>query len=99
MCLCGAAWEVDAAGGGPGLDVCCCAVHFKGSYNGKIFDESREMGEPYEFTVGQAKLKGFDEMVQSMAVGETKEVLHLPTPWPRLHLAATRASDIPLDAS
>ena len=49
-------------------------VHFKGSADGAVFEDSREAGEPYEFTVGQAKLRGFDEAVQGLAVGETKEV-------------------------
>lgn len=50
-------------------------VHYTGTLNdGSVFDSSRE-AEPLEFTVGDGQLiKGFDEAVAGMAVGETKTV-------------------------
>ena len=50
-------------------------VHYTGTLNdGSEFDSSRE-AEPLEFTIGDGQLiKGFDDAVTGMTVGETKTV-------------------------
>ncbi|MDG6219572.1 MAG: peptidylprolyl isomerase [Candidatus Thermoplasmatota archaeon] len=43
--------------------------------DGTVFDSSENHGEPLEFTVGEGKIiKGFDQAVVGMKVGEQKEV-------------------------
>jgi peptidylprolyl isomerase len=51
------------------------AVHYTGTLSdGTVFDSSRER-EPLEFTVGAGMMiKGFDNAVNGMKVGETKTV-------------------------
>jgi peptidylprolyl isomerase len=51
-------------------------VHYTGKFeDGKVFDSSRERGQPLEFTLGQGRLiKGFEKAVTGMSVGETRTV-------------------------
>jgi FKBP-type peptidyl-prolyl cis-trans isomerase 2 len=51
-------------------------VHYAGKFDdGTVFDSSREREQPLEFTLGQGRLiKGFENAVTGMAVGETKTV-------------------------
>ena len=54
-------------------------THYTGTLDdGTVFDSSYTRGEPLEFVcmAGQM-IKGFDEAVRDMAVGETKKV-HIP---------------------
>ena len=50
-------------------------VHYTGKFkDGTVFDSSRER-DPLEFTIGAGQLiKGFDNAVRGMEVGETKTV-------------------------
>ncbi|KAG7526179.1 peptidyl-prolyl cis-trans isomerase FKBP1A-like [Solea senegalensis] len=51
-------------------------VHYVGRLtNGKVFDSSRERGQPFSFVLGQGQvIRGWDEGVARMSVGE---VAHL----------------------
>jgi peptidylprolyl isomerase len=51
-------------------------VNYIGKFeDGRVFDSSRERGQPLEFTVGQGRLiKGFENAVLGMSPGETKTV-------------------------
>jgi FKBP-type peptidyl-prolyl cis-trans isomerase 2 len=53
-------------------------VHYTGKFkDGKVFDSSRER-DPLEFTIGAGQLiKGFDQGVRGMEVGESK-TLEIP---------------------
>lgn len=53
-------------------------VHYTGTLgDGTVFDTSRG-AEPLEFTVGKGLvIKGFDEAVKDMAIGDSKKV-HIP---------------------
>ncbi len=51
-------------------------VHYTGRLaDGKVFDSSRDGGDPLEFTVGAGEvIPGFEEGVRGMAVGESKTI-------------------------
>jgi peptidylprolyl isomerase len=53
-------------------------IHYTGRLDdGTVFDSSRER-EPLEFTLGEGSLiKGFEDAVSGMAVGDTKTI-HIP---------------------
>nr|WP_167957300.1 peptidylprolyl isomerase [Anaerosporobacter faecicola] len=57
-----------------------CKVHYTGTFNdGTKFDSSYDRGEPLEFVCGGGMMiKGFDEAVKTMAVGEIKDVHLMP---------------------
>lgn len=57
-----------------------CRVHYTGTFNdGTKFDSSYDRGEPLEFVCGGGMMiKGFDEAVKTMAVGEIKDVHLMP---------------------
>lgn len=55
-------------------------VHYEGTFNdGTKFDSSYDRGEPLEFTCGAGQMiKGFDEAVKNMKVGEVKNIHLMP---------------------
>ncbi|WP_297023578.1 peptidylprolyl isomerase [uncultured Dialister sp.] len=55
-------------------------VHYEGTFNdGTKFDSSYDRGEPLEFTCGAGQMiKGFDEAVKDMKVGEVKNIHLMP---------------------
>ena len=55
-------------------------VHYEGTLNdGTRFDSSYNRGEPLEFVVGAGMMiKGFDDAVRDMAVGEVKNIHLMP---------------------
>lgn len=57
-----------------------CRVHYTGTFNdGVKFDSSYDRGEPLEFVCGIGMMiKGFDEAVKTMAVGEIKDIHLMP---------------------
>lgn len=57
-----------------------CRVHYEGTFNdGTKFDSSYDRGEPLEFICGAGQMiKGFDEAVKDMAVGEIKNIHLMP---------------------
>ena len=57
-----------------------CRVHYEGTFNdGTKFDSSYDRGEPLEFICGSGQMiKGFDEAVKDMAVGEIKNIHLMP---------------------
>lgn len=57
-----------------------CRVHYIGTFNdGTKFDSSYDRGETLEFVCGAGMMiKGFDEAVKTMKVGETKDIHLMP---------------------
>lgn len=57
-----------------------CKVHYTGTFNdGTKFDSSYDRGETLEFVCGAGMMiKGFDEAVKTMEVGEIKEIHLMP---------------------
>lgn len=57
-----------------------CKVHYLGTFNdGTKFDSSYDRGEPIEFTCGAGQMiKGFDDAVKDMKVGEIKNIHLMP---------------------
>ena len=55
-------------------------VHYEGTFNdGTKFDSSYDRGAPIEFLCGAGQMiKGFDEAVKDMAVGEIKNIHLMP---------------------
>ncbi|MCA1632620.1 MAG: peptidylprolyl isomerase [Acidobacteria bacterium] len=51
-------------------------VHYTGRLaDGKVFDSSRDGGEPLEFTIGKGEvIPGFEDGVRGMVVGESKTI-------------------------
>lgn len=59
-----------------------CRVHYTGTFNdGTKFDSSLDRGEPLEFVCGAGMMiKGFDEAVMDMEVGQTIDIHLMPDP-------------------
>ncbi len=57
-----------------------CRTHYRGTFNdGTQFDSSYDRGEPLEFVCGAGMMiKGFDDAVADMEVGEIKHVHLMP---------------------
>lgn len=57
-----------------------CRVHYTGTFNdGSKFDSSYDRGEPLEFVCGAGMMiKGFDEAVKDMEVGQIKDIHLMP---------------------
>lgn len=57
-----------------------CKVHYTGTFNdGSKFDSSYDRGEPLEFICGAGMMiKGFDEAVKDMNVGDVKKIHLMP---------------------
>ena len=57
-----------------------CRVHYEGTFNnGEKFDSSYDRGETLEFVCGAGMMiKGFDEAVKEMKIGEIKNVHLMP---------------------
>lgn len=57
-----------------------CKVHYIGTFNdGTKFDSSYDRGEPIEFVCGAGMMiKGFDEAVKTMEIGEIKDIHLMP---------------------
>ncbi|WP_026527884.1 FKBP-type peptidyl-prolyl cis-trans isomerase [Butyrivibrio sp. VCD2006] len=57
-----------------------CRTHYKGTFNdGTQFDSSYDRGEPLQFVCGSGMMiRGFDEAVANMEVGETVDIHLMP---------------------
>ena len=58
-----------------------CRTHYRGTFNdGTQFDSSYDRGEPLEFVCGSGMMiRGFDEAVANMEVGETVSIHLMPS--------------------
>ncbi|MBO4901898.1 MAG: FKBP-type peptidyl-prolyl cis-trans isomerase [Lachnospiraceae bacterium] len=58
-----------------------CRTHYRGTFNdGTQFDSSYDRGEPLEFVCGSGMMiRGYDEAVANMEVGETIEIHLMPS--------------------
>ena len=58
-----------------------CRTHYRGTFNdGTQFDSSYDRGEPLEFVCGAGMMiRGYDEAVANMEVGETIEIHLMPS--------------------
>ncbi len=58
-----------------------CRTHYRGTFNdGTQFDSSYDRGEPLEFVCGAGMMiKGFDEAVADMEVGESVDIHLMPS--------------------
>lgn len=58
-----------------------CRTHYRGTFNdGTQFDSSYDRGEPLEFICGAGMMiRGYDEAVANMEVGETIEIHLMPS--------------------
>lgn len=56
------------------------SVHYVGKLeNGKVFDSSRERGQPFTFIIGQGKvIRGWEQGVVGMRVGGTRKLVIPP---------------------
>jgi FKBP-type peptidyl-prolyl cis-trans isomerase len=54
-----------------------CVMHYVGTLtDGTVFDSSRKRGKPFEFSIGVGQvIKGWDEGVATMTVGEISKLL------------------------
>ena len=75
-----------------------CKVHYTGTFNdGTKFDSSYDRGEPLEFVCGAGMMiKGFDEAVKDMEVGQIVNVHLMPEEADRLHWISTPAGLLPV---
>ena len=65
-----------------------CRTHYKGTFNdGTQFDSSYDRGEPLEFICGVGQMiRGFDQAVANMEVGESVEIHLMPEEACRIRL-------------
>lgn len=56
------------------------SVHYVGTFpDGKKFDSSRDRQKPFQFVIGQGQvIKGWDEGVAQMSVGQTAKLICPP---------------------
>jgi FKBP-type peptidyl-prolyl cis-trans isomerase len=76
----GLKYAVLKEGSGPGAEHQQVFVHYTGWLtDGKKFDSSRDRGEPFDFTLGHGGvIKGWDEGVKGMKVGEIRQLVVPP---------------------
>ena len=95
----GVRYETLKAGDGPEAKVGKkIRVHYTGTLDdGRTFDNSRQKGEPFAFTLGEGKvIRGWDDALRGMKVGEVRR---LTLPPEAGYGAIGRPPDIPPDAT